>query len=65
MDRERRLVALVSLLGRVLPKLRDVRPGLAREADGRLVSLVLLSRVGLAGDRWSIETVATHPARRF
>jgi ribosomal protein S18 acetylase RimI-like enzyme len=64
MDRERRLVALLSLLGRFFPKLRDAQPGFVYEADGALVSVVLFARVGLAGDRWSIETVATHPAYR-
>jgi len=64
MDRGRRLVAFTSLLERVLPKLRDVQPGFICEVGGEIVSVVLFSRVGLAGDRHSIETVATHPAHR-
>jgi ribosomal protein S18 acetylase RimI-like enzyme len=64
MDRERRTVALLSVLERALPRLRDVQPGFVCEADGELVSVVLFARVGLVGDRWSIETVATHPDHR-
>jgi len=64
MDRERRVVAAVTLLGKVFPGLRDASKGFVWEDEGRIVSVVLLARVGLAGDRWSIETVATHPDYR-
>ncbi len=64
MERERRVVAALSVLGKVFPGLRDASPGFVWEDDGRIVSVVLLARVGLAGDRWSIETVATHPDYR-
>jgi len=64
MDRERRVVAALRLLGRVFPALRDLSPGFVWETEGRIVSFVHFARVGLAGDRWSIESVVTHPDAR-
>lgn len=61
MERERRTVAAVSLLGRIFSAIRDVTPGFVWEHEGRIVSFVHFARVGMAGDRWSIESVATHP----
>ena len=64
MERERRVVAVISLLGKVFPGLRDASRGFVWEDEERIVSVVLFVRLGLAGDRWSIETVATHPDYR-
>lgn len=58
---ERRVVASLSLLGRIFPRPRDLSPGYVREGDGRIVSVVCFARVGLSGDRWPIEAVATYP----
>jgi len=63
-ERERRVVAALSLLGRIFPRLRDLSLGYVWEDRGRIVSAVCFARVGLSGDRWSIETVATHPDHR-
>ena len=63
-ERERRVVAALSLLGRIFPRLRDLSLGYVWEDRGRIVSAVCSARVGLPGDRWSIETVATHPDHR-
>lgn len=64
MERERRVATAVAFLGRAFPKLRDLSQGYVWEADGRIICVVLFARVGLAGNRWSIETVATHPEHR-
>jgi len=64
MARERRVVAALSGLGRIFPALRDVTSGFVREEEGRIVCFVHFARVGLAGDRWSIETVMTDPGCR-
>lgn len=60
-ERERRVVGLVSLVARIFPPLRDLSPGFIWEEEGRIVSCVHFARAGMAGDQWSIETVATHP----
>lgn len=59
--REKRVVAVLSVLERVFPALRDLTSGYVWTDGGRVVSFVHFARGGLGGDRWSIETVMTHP----
>ena len=61
MDRERRLETVLRLARIVFPPLRDAGRGLLYECDGTIASAVMFTRSGLAGDRWTIDTVATHP----
>jgi ribosomal protein S18 acetylase RimI-like enzyme len=59
--RERRVAAVVAPLARLLPVVRDATRGFVWEKEGRIVGFVQFERSGLAGDRWSIEALATHP----
>jgi len=61
MERERRVVAVVSALGKLIPALRDITLGYVWDDNGKVVSFVHYARIGMTGDRWSIETVMTHP----
>jgi len=61
MAQERRVVAVISFVSRFLPALRDISPGYVWVDNGKLVSFVHFARRGFAGERWSIETVMTHP----
>jgi ribosomal protein S18 acetylase RimI-like enzyme len=61
LEREQRVAAVVSGLGRLVPALRDLTAGYVWADEGRVVSYVHFARSGLGGDRWSIETVMTHP----
>jgi len=61
MAQERRVVAVVSFVSRFIPALRDISPGYVWVDNGKIVSFVHFARRGFAGDRWSIETVMTHP----
>ena len=61
MERERRLEMVLRLARIVFPPLRDAGRGLVYECDRAIASAVMFTRDGLAGDRWTIDTVATHP----
>jgi len=59
--RERRMERLILWIARVVPALRFSRMGYVMEQDRRIASIVLFSRDGLKGSRWSIDAVGTHP----
>ncbi|MCK5828613.1 GNAT family N-acetyltransferase [Candidatus Bipolaricaulota bacterium] len=59
--RERRMERLIMWIARVVPALRFSRMGYVMEQNRRIASIVLFSRNGLKGSRWSIDAVGTHP----
>ena len=59
--RESRMERAISLIAKVSPALRFARIGLVMEKESRMASVVLFSRDGLKGSRWSIDAVGTHP----
>jgi len=59
--REQRVAAVLSGLSRIFRALRDLSTGYVWARDGRIVSCIHYARCGLDGDRWSIETLMTHP----
>lgn len=59
--RERRMERIIMWIARVIPALRFSRMGVVMEQDQHIVSIVLFSRDGLKGPRWSIDAVGTHP----
>ena len=59
--RECRVERAISWIARIVPALRFARMGVVMEHDCRIASIVLFSRDGLKGPRWSIDAVGTHP----
>jgi len=59
--RECRMEKAISLIAKVSPALRFARMGVVMEQNSRIASVVLFSRDGLKGSRWSIDAVGTHP----
>jgi len=59
--RERRMERVITWIARIVPSLRYSRMGYVVEQDRRIASIVLFSRNGLKGTRWSIDAVGTHP----
>jgi len=59
--RECRMEKAISLIAKVSPALRFARMGVVMEQNFRIASVVLFSRDGLKGSRWSIDAVGTHP----
>jgi|GEM_PF-1729526 ribosomal protein S18 acetylase RimI-like enzyme len=59
--REQRMERIITWIARVIPSLRYSRMGYVVEQDQRIASIVLFSRDGLKGTRWSIDAVGTHP----
>ena len=59
--RERRMERVITWIARIVPSLRYSRMGYVMEKDRRIASIVLFSRDGLKGTRWSIDAVGTHP----
>ncbi len=59
--REQRVERLLRWVSRIIPSLRYARMGFVVEVKGVLASVVLFSRDGLRGARWTIDAVGTHP----
>lgn len=63
-DRMKRLLPLILLLGRISSEMRHIFDGFVWEQNDQVVGMVLIQKMGNDPTRWLVGNVATHPDYR-